>query len=776
MSKKKIIELKFGGKENSKKMGEVFIDSLHQDSIYVRNDKLYMELSSEIYTIDFELFKMIWKENFEVSFEDISQMFCIENKFEDVSVPFLYNWINPILSKFEIEKREEFIKNYKRKLQKNQEYRSRVKTIICDYIETLETSKRKTYIDRFMQFDLFNENERIKLGYYLKYSPEELKRVFEEKDLSSEQQFEIIALSIINELENQEKTKIKDKRGYNSKILKLYDLLPASEIVRGFSMDAMSVEEFIRTKVKKQDILSAPFDILFKILSEKNSDFPKILKITSMDLVNQYGRLYDGNIVYKLANAGYIEPQDLIIVYDVNKVLERIDYDGSVFEDEELQAFYTPYRLLEMKEHQVLTMDFIEKYLELQDFKNNPEKFKIKSKMLIDELKRKYNEENKTEYQDAVLDFYNLGLCDVEIASKEISEEYIENKFLNNEISIEDIFEYYEKGLVTDEAISKYFDKDDILSLYEEGKLNGRCLFSIKDADYLIQAFCENRITINDFAKLFLESSCISISDFDDGLKLAEQDVDISYLINEKTPFIKIKELLSRNLIPFSSIKTLHNQGIINDSELDELILVIDKSKLYTDLKNGKIFKIITNRENNSSPRTRTTHTEKKEKDFSDEIALISTILEKDAERGVIPMLDSYNVSGKPTSLNKYRIFFNEELDGIIILQKSKKGNAVFVMSDLQLVYFLNERENSQGELEIRDRMIDKAHLRTIEGVEVVEHSLHFARNLIEASARISPKVAKRLKRDDGKYIKDVDKMVNDMRQKYIDSREQGDN
>ena len=129
---------------------------------------------------------------------------------------------------------------------------------------------------------------------------------------------------------------------------------------------------------------------------------------------------------------------------------------------------------------------------------------------------------------------------------------------------------------------------------------------------------------------------------------------------------------------------------------------------------------------------------------------------------------------GRATSLNNYRIFGNEELDGIVILQKSKKENAVYVMSALQMMYFLKGKENSQGQIEIKNRMKDKAYLKTIEGVEVVEHTEYFARNLVEAAARISPQIAEKMRTEDGKYIADVEKMVTDMRQKYLDDRAKG--
>ena len=101
-------------------------------------------------------------------------------------------------------------------------------------------------------------------------------------------------------------------------------------------------------------------------------------------------------------------------------------------------------------------------------------------------------------------------------------------------------------------------------------------------------------------------------------------------------------------------------------------------------------------------------------------MALISKILEvPDIEHENYSLLESYNAQKRPTSLHHYRIFGMEDLDGIVILQKSRKENAVFVMSALQIVYFLRGEEDGEGKIQVQDRMQDKAHLREITGVVV---------------------------------------------------------
>ena len=95
-------------------------------------------------------------------------------------------------------------------------------------------------------------------------------------------------------------------------------------------------------------------------------------------------------------------------------------------------------------------------------------------------------------------------------------------------------------------------------------------------------------------------------------------------------------------------------------------------------------------------------------------------------------------------------------------------------MTALQMKYFLHGKENEEGQIEIQNRMKDKAYLKTIEGVEVVEHTEHFARNLVEAAARISPQIAERMRTEDGSYVADVDRMIQEMREQYLEDRAKG--
>ena len=453
-----------------------------------------------------------------------------------------------------------------------------------------------------------------------------------------------------------------------------------------------------------------------------------------------------------------------------------------MYDNDKIEAFYTPKILLSLARQSRLNSSFGEKYREMCDFENDKEKFRQKSLALVAGIKEIIEDENKENSQKEIIDeilyFFDIGLCDLETVRENISIEYIQDKFINDEISTEEILELYQKGIIDDEVVSEYFSDEELIELYENGKINIDCLKCIRNTDYIIDSFYSKKISFKDLVNLYLKFNELSIEDLICSIELAKANSDdIFKFIDKDTSFEKIKELFKNMLIDYSSILLLREQGIISDEQFEKIKESISTKDFFEELNSGKKFKVMTLRESSSSQKKKSSNKssiiDKSQNDFSDEIDLISKILNNDIQEeldnGNVSYIESYNLDDKPTSLNNYRVFCNEDLDGIVILQKSKKGNAVFVMNVLQLMYFLKGKENANGEIEIQDRMKDKAYLKNIEGVEVVEHSKNFGRNLVEASARVSPKIYERLKISDKKYIEDVEEMVNFMRELYLE-------
>lgn len=777
MAKKEIVNVDLFDDEASQNLfKEGFLVALQNDTLKIKGDKLYMETPEKIYVVNLYQFAFVWQTSFEHIYgKDFNQIFQTEN-LRPGMMRSLYDWTNPILDKFPVKivAKPKFLADLRRRINRNEEYRETIKKAAYQEINTLDLDLGKKYMDRFVSLGILDLKDKVMLGYYADYTPEMLEKVFEKEDLSDQDKINIVSQAFALERKKQELSGKKNKNGYNGRIVQLVNLLAVEEIIDVFMNKILTEEEFIRTKVTRKDLLALPYEDLLELLTNRNDSLPQHLKITSRDLLNEYGRNLTGNTICKLALYGYIEPQDLIEVFEINKALRMVSDEKDILEEGELRAFYTPSRIIGMKEHQLLTPKFLEIFLELQDYKNNPEYYHNQSQQLVEELKRKKEKDFK-QVQDDILYFLDIGLCDVETTKENVSQDDIESRFMDNELTIDQVLRYHQMGLVGDEAISKYYIDEELIELYETRQIGGNCLKAIKNIDLLLQKFCDGKIADYDFVMLYFSGN-LSINDLTDGLELAEKEVDIANLIDETITYQQIKELFANYLIDYSSVLRLYHQGVISKEQLKEIEHTVSTREFFQELESGKVYKVITDREGDCTPKGPVIIGERTAKDFSDEIALISELLEKDIEIENYSLIQSYNIKGRATSLNQYRIFGNESLDGIIILQKSKKENAVYVMSALQMMYFLKGKENSEGQIEIQNRMKDKAYLKTIEGVEVIEHTEYFARNLVEAAARISPKIAEKVKQKDGSYIADVDKMVKDMRQRYLSDKEKGRN
>ncbi|MBR2290455.1 MAG: hypothetical protein IJ867_07785 [Clostridia bacterium] len=774
MAKKSVKEIKVYDETTRKTVfTDAFMEALGHDGLRIHGDKLQIETKETIYVVNLQTFANVWKNSFETIYgRDFPEALQQDEIVPGMMIS-LYEWTNPIFEQLPIKivAKKQFLNNFKEQMKNDENYFNKIREATFKLLGTLGLEVKKAYIDRFSELEILNEKDKIFLEYYSDETPERLAKIFEEKEMNFEEQNEVVSQAFARERKKQELSDKKSKRKFNNRIVGLINLLPVLNILDVYISGMLTEEELVRTKVTKQDLLSLPYDMLLEVLSDKNDILPETLKITSKDLVWQYGRGMRGSSIYKLAKYGYIEPEDLIVVYDTNKALEAMGYDEeSLFEDEELKAFYTPDVLLNMKEKGALTPKFLEEYLALQDFENHPEVFRAKSKMLVGEVERRVKEDGDKKLEDEVLSLFDIGLCDSETARENIPESYIEEKFFEDKLTVEQIFDYYQRGLINEEAVLKYYSREELFELYETGAVSGNCLKAIKNVDFLLQRFCDGKIADYDFLRLYLEGDNLSVTDLDEGLQLAEKEMDIAGFITRATPYHKIKELFTSYLIDYSSILGLHHQGVIDDSQLEELKNALNTREFFEELQSGKTYRVVTTREGDGRSKKNPTPRPVIEKDFSIEVDLISKLLEKEVEEEPYSLIESYNAKGRATSLNNYRIFGNEDLDGIIFLQKSKKENAVYVMSALQLMYFLKGKENEEGQIEIQNRMKDKAYLKTIEGVEVVEHNEYFVNNLVEAAARISPKIAEKVKLEDEQYVAETDKM---WREQYFEERKQ---
>ena len=450
MSSKKIVEVNLLNSDEANKFVGIFADMLYTDKINCKGDYLVVETLDKIYKVPFSLFYV----NIIEAFEDIFREYYSVKKI--LNTPdLLFGVTNSIFEKIKIEEREKLLVNLKEKILNDEEFANTLKERIFTILSREKNfNLRKLWINRIEEFGILDVEDKVVLSYYSNLSPEELKKLFDEGIIADNQKLTVVMDAC--KYKRLEEKKVAKKRANSGVINIINTLLSSDYIVKLYTyFDEIKEEneinfrefirddEFIRSKVKKEDILNVDFETLTVFLRDKNPKMPNSLKITSKDLINQYGKLFDGQQIYKLAVYGFIDSQVLIEVYEINEALKYINYDGRILENDELDEFYSPKALIGMKLNGDISPKFAQSYVEMQDFENNKEKFKEKSESLIENLRILTGDKKSQEFQENLLFFFKIGFCDLENTKQNISEEYIENKISNNEMKIEEVFELY---------------------------------------------------------------------------------------------------------------------------------------------------------------------------------------------------------------------------------------------------------------------------------------------------------------------------------------------
>lgn len=813
--KKEIVMVNVNGSDDEQQdFIDTFIDALAKNQVIIKYGKIQVETDKKYYVVSPNDFGNAWSLTFKVAFEKLIEKYLNFEKMNLQSIAEVYIWSNPVFSQIPnvCESSKFFLNELESKLQ-NVEYRNKMRKMAFELMPRLDPQIKKSYCERFISLGVLQEKDKIELQYYEDYSAQDLIKLFspkknspDESRFTEDEMGEIFAQCFVYIKDTQRNAKQKGMRFDDTKVINLLNLAAESEIVGMFAEGYITTEEFCRTRVvkkhtnrdtkeimlekmlqgkyipriiqvdevgkiisiKESNEVLEPVDRLRIFLETLNSSLPEEIQLTSPDFVNSYGKRLNGSSLNKLLMDGYIYPEDLIEVFEINKALSAVHDEENMFSNEELKAYYTPTVLVKMQKDRKFSPRFMQLYLELQDFKNNPEVFRKKSQALVQELNA-----TDAKLQEDVLELYDIGLCDLETAKDNISQSFFEDKFSEDSLTTEQIIGYYNKGIISEKTISNFFNNNELFALYQTGKANGKILMAVNDVNLLQQKFLDGEIADYDFLELYFNGN-ISINDLSDGLEMAEKTIDISSFITEETPYAKIKELFSSFVIDYAALLSLQSQGILSSEQLEELKTLLNTKEFFEELRKGSIYSVSTNREKESAGgRTPSVlKLPKEEKDFSKEIALISEILEKDVEKEPDSFIESKNAAGKPTTLNNYRIFGNEELDGIIILQKSKRGNAVYVMNVHQLMYFLHGEENNEGKIEVRDRGLqDKAYLRTLQGVRIVNHGENFGRNLVEATAQISPKIKERVKKADAQYVDKTKRLIEKLKEQYMEDK-----
>ena len=528
------------------------------------------------------------------------------------------------------------------------------------------------------------------------------------------------------------------------------------------------------SKPTSRHILTLPEDTLVYIL---NTGIFSDAKISSYDLVNQYGKNLSGDKCILLAKQGFIYPEDLINTINMESV-SRTSPELAI-DPIALINFYEPEVLLDMykkdkaegKYGKRLSKKFINTFNQKLLSKLPPEE----QQSLIEELVRKIKELEKDNSTETLFDLYKLGLLPNSSLSLFLNEDEIDNLYINEKIDDKDLLNFYKAGLLSRTSIYDFFSTSDIIENVTNGTFEESDLLAIpenKRVSELSKAYLYGKLQTENIMHMFLEHNIFSIEELNKLFEEKKPEEDLSTFVTENSNPEKIKELFLNYHISYEDLTILKNTGLLSNEDFENFSNAIDKNKFYENLKhsnlvlhslNDGVQTISTGRYYSGEPKT----SNKIKTDFDLEKEALQMLLDApdfNKERDNIPMITSLDENGKPTSLDGYACIPIYKY-GLVIFEKFARSNSLFIMPYQQADYFLH------GNMNLLDSSFDinsknKKTLSQMSSVIVRQHTKHFLKNVLDATIKLNPEAKKDLK-PNGKYSPDAMYYINEMESFY---------
>ena len=521
-------------------------------------------------------------------------------------------------------------------------------------------------------------------------------------------------------------------------------------------------EKYIaKTLLKKLDE-----DTILKLLDSDKIKYK--MSFESQDYIEQFGR-YSFDTIKLLHQKGLIKDEDLLKMASKEsiKLENEEEYNKAIEYVLEVYDFDTLSRL--NKEGKI-NKKFIE------TFNNNI--LKTLPKELRDEYinnilySAKLSLENETEFVNLLKQGFEFeNVSGIELSLDNISEMYLEEN-----IDDKFILNLYERGYMSKESIRFMYSDDEILRLYKEGKLDTGVLNLLTNRKDIIKGFVEKgKLSLRDAILLYSDEEGINIDELKEILEnqSLENENLAEYIIGTNIPEDKIEGLFESFLISQDDLSILVSEGIISKEKAEEYANKMNTHDAFEKLFGKDRFaKLVRDTEGNGyAGGVRTLGTgygNKRAKEDKIDPELRRLLI---AEIG----FDEREIylSGENNSLDGYTVKASEEYGIMVFSNPDKPGNAAYVMSLQQGMFFINryvrEQELAQktGRRESSmESTATKQELRATEHVKVRNACRGFGKNMVDSMRQLSPVLDKKLKSDKD-YKARIDEVIEAIKEDY---------
>ena len=539
------------------------------------------------------------------------------------------------------------------------------------------------------------------------------------------------------------------------------------EYISGKNKNEKIVSKRLLTKLDRERFLKV-------VLSEKVAG--KLSNpYTSEDYINEFGKLTLDDIMM-FEESGRVDGSDLIKLTSF-KSLEAQEPEEYSKMIETLLDYYDLEKLESLAKDGKINKRFAELYNDFMDNIVSKEQREAYFNKMTEMLAEKENSDEATTLLTKA--GLNIGK-DIEY---EISEDYIAEQFLMDEISEQDLMGFYEDGLISLKTIRMLYSDPDLIAKFEDGKIDYRVLNILENrADIIKKELNSGKITIKQVMDLYSKADGIVIEEFAEITKGCEfEDEILVEFLSDDISKEKIQALFNNYYISQDDLSTLVARNIITKEDAEEFAKQIATHEQYE-----AIFSL----DNRFIVLTRETEGEERGYGYhhpvvpGEHVPSRASQIKNDPELQELLLTQigfderTLTLQGTNNSLDGYRVYPSEDYGIMVFLKNDKPGNATYIMSLQQGMYFLNkivrERKNQTGETELGISLesdATKGELRETEHVKVKNASAGWGANIVGAMKKLSPEFKEKMKRPSD-YRCAIEDITEEIRRDYQERKE----
>lgn len=566
-----------------------------------------------------------------------------------------------------------------------------------------------------------------------------------------------------------------DKKGKGYAMSRRYfELLSKKSALKLFAEGKLDENDLRRKGVTVDDLDALDKETYLALIS--SDKLPRNLRPTEEKILDKYGDLISGEELIKLAEKKIISDEAIIKSYLFRQGVSFTNPDIAL-KAKDISDFYTIDRLLELEKEGKLNPNFIELYRKgLVD-----NLFEDERKEYIDNMISRLKEvdlesgEIVPEYLRTLYRFYKLGMLPKENIKTEFTDDGIIDLHLEDRLSEEDVLEYYAEGFVSKDIISEMFSEKDIEDLIKAGKISSDCVMLLGDRKAkCIKELLENKkVNVSDVMRFYLSDNGININDLEEVLENEDlENVVLSEFIKEGTSEEKIEELFKCYYISQDELGELVARGILSKEKEQELSDYLNSHQEFEKIFGAKrlIANLSKETDGFGEGHTRGVGSGNPQ----DRRIKIDPELQREFLRRAGADSRVIHLSGTNNSLDGYEIYGFEK-EGVMVFGKfDSPNNSTYIMTIAQGSYFLKAierkmarmQEGKEGQDVELESSATKQELRDTEHVKVRNASKGWGKNILDSMAKLSPKMAERLKKDKT-YKTKLDEIIQDIREDY---------